>query len=326
MIACMATSRWPAQVEPMLANPGPMPDEPGWAYEYKWDGVRALAYTDGAGGLRLMSRNDLDMSPSYPELAVLGARLPRVILDGEIVTLDRHGSPSFSALQRRMHVRAPSADLVASAPVRYVVFDVLYLGRSLVAKPWQERRSRLESLDLDEPPVTMAAYFTQDPAAVMAVAKERGLEGVVSKRVTAPYRPGRRSPEWTKTPLIQTTEVIITGWKPGAGRREGMIGSLLLAAYDPTGELAFIGGVGTGFTDAMLGDLAETLRPLERETSPFAGPLPAAEVRGARWVEPTVVGEVVYRSFTPDGRLRHSSWRGVRPDRNPDEVRLKLGR
>ena len=325
MIAGMATSRWPGRIEPMLASPGPMPDEPGWAYEFKWDGVRALAYTDGAGGLRLMSRNDLDMSPSYPDLAVLGERLPRVVLDGEIVTLDRHGSPSFSALQRRMHVRTPSADLVASAPVRYVVFDVLHLGRSLVTRPWHERRTKLESLGLDEPPVTIATYATEDPGGAMAVAKERGLEGVVSKRVTALYRPGRRSPDWTKTPLIQTTEVIIAGWKPGAGRREGMIGSLLLGAYDRSGELVFIGGVGTGFTGSMLDDLAETLRPLERETSPFAGKLPPAEVRGARWVDPSVVGEVVYRSFTPDGRLRHSSWRGVRPDREATEIRLTSG-
>jgi bifunctional non-homologous end joining protein LigD len=224
-----------------------------------------------------------------------------------------------------MHVRTPSAALIAAAPVRYVVFDVLHLGRSLTARPWHERRAALDGLGLDAEPVTTGAAFPADPAAVLATARERGLEGVVSKRTDAAYQPGRRSPDWTKTPLIQTTEVIVAGWKPGAGRRAGMIGSLLLAAHDPAGTLVFVGGVGTGFTGAMLTDLGRLLEPLERATSPLAGPVPSAEARGVRWVRPTVVGEVVYRNVTPDGRLRHASWRGLRPDRTPDEVRTVAG-
>jgi len=320
----MASSRWPALIKPMLAVPGALPTGDGWAYEFKWDGVRATAYLDGAGGVRLMSRNDLDMTPSYPELGVLGDRLRghRAILDGEIVTLDRHGVPSFSALQRRMHVREPLDALVATTPVRYVVFDLLYLSRSLVSRPWRARREALEELDISSPPVTVAAYFTSDPSAVMETAKERGLEGVVSKRMDAPYQPGRRSPAWTKTALIQTTEVVVAGYKAGAGRRAGTVGSLALAAHDEAGKLVFVGGVGTGFTQSMLDDLGALLRPLHRATPALDAPVPTADARGVQWVRPTVVGEVVYRSVTPDGRLRHSSWRGLRPDREPSEVRL----
>jgi bifunctional non-homologous end joining protein LigD len=318
---------WPPLIKPMLAVPGELPDADGWVYEFKWDGVRATAYLDGAGGVRLMSRNDLDVTRSYPELEVLSRRLGRrrAVLDGEIVTLDRHGVPSFSALQRRMHVRSPTPALVEAAPVRYVVFDLLYLGRSLVARPWRTRREALDGLGLDEPPVTVAAYFTSHPEAVMDAARGRGLEGVVSKRTDAAYQPGRRSPAWTKTALIQTTEVIIAGYKAGAGRREGTVGSLALAAHDEQGRLVFIGGVGTGFTQAMLTDLGAMLKPLHRATPPLDAPVPAADARGVQWVRPKVVGEVVYRTVTPDGRLRHASWRGLRPDREPAEVKLRRG-
>lgn len=315
---------WPPLIKPMLAVPGALPLGEGWAYEFKWDGVRATAYLDGTGAARLMSRNDLDVSRSYPELAVLGERLGtrKAVLDGEIVTLDRHGAPSFAALQRRMHVREPTEALVEAAPVRYVVFDLLYLGRSLVSKPWHDRRAALDGLGLDAPPVTVAAYFTSDPEAVLDTARERGLEGVVSKRTDAAYQPGRRSPAWTKTALIQTTEVIVAGYKAGAGRRAGTVGSLVLAAHDRDGHLVYIGGVGTGFTQSMLDELGRRLRPLHRATSPLDAPVPTADARGVQWVRPTIVGEVVYRTVTPDGRLRHSSWRGLRPDREPSEVTL----
>lgn len=313
----------PTLIRPMLATAGNLPEEAGWAYEFKWDGVRAVAYAERGGRLRLFSRNDRDITSAYPEIAVLPSLLGgrTGVLDGELVTLDRHGAPSFSALQRRMHVQAPSASLIASAPVRYVVFDLLRLGRTrLVDQSWSRRRAALEELGLDDQRVTVPPVFDGDPDPVMATARERGLEGVVSKRVDSAYQPGRRSPAWRKTALIQTTEVVVAGYKPGAGRRAGLVGSLLLGINEPTG-LVYVGGVGTGFTDAMLEDLGKRLRPLARDRAPFAAPVPSADAKNARWIEPSLVGEVVYRTVTPDGRLRHASWRGLRPDREPDEVR-----
>jgi len=144
---------------------------------------------------------------------------------------------------------------------------------------------------------------------------------VVSKRVDGVYHPGRRSPVWRKTPFIQTTEVVVVGWKPGAGRRAGTVGSLVLGAYDGD-DLRYIGGVGTGFTEDMLAELADLLGPLETAGYPLAEPIPTADRRGVRWVRPEIVGEVVFRSVTPEGRLRHPSWRGLRPDRRPREARL----
>jgi bifunctional non-homologous end joining protein LigD len=143
---------------------------------------------------------------------------------------------------------------------------------------------------------------------------------VVAKRLDSPYSPGRRSPDWIKAPFIRTQEVVILGFKDGEGRRAGTIGALLVGLYRG-GKLSFIGGVGTGFTDAALHALQAQLAPLI-VADPAADDVPRRDARGATWVSPDVVGEVEYRSFTDDGRLRHSSWRGLRPDRRPSEARL----
>lgn len=154
----------------------------------------------------------------------------------------------------------------------------------------------------------------------MASAAAQGLEGVVVKRLTSSYRPGHRSPDWIKTPFSRNQEVVVVGHKPGTGRRTGTIGSLVLAVHDRTGALVFAGGVGTGFTDAELHHLQQVLAPLHRSTPPVTD-IPREHARGVHWVQPSLVGEVAYRNWTPDGRLRHPSWRGLRPDRAPAEVR-----
>jgi bifunctional non-homologous end joining protein LigD len=159
-------------------------------------------------------------------------------------------------------------------------------------------------------------YWADDSGAdLMAAAADQGLEGVVAKRLDSPYQPGVRSRLWIKTPRNATTEVIICGWKPGAGRRSGIIGALLLGAYDDAGRLVYIGKVGTGFTHQMLIDLGKQLRPLHRPDPPFDGPVPRPDARDATWVQPRLVGDVEYRTVSPDGRLRHPSWRGLRTDK-----------
>lgn len=318
-------ARMPTLVPPMLAGAGALPTEPGWAYEFKWDGVRAVAYVDG--GLRLLSRNDRDVTRAYPELGELADLLAgrRAVLDGEIVALDGGGRPSFSALQRRMHVRAPAAALVASTPVRYYLFDLLHLdGRDMTALPYTERRAALENLGLSGGSVETPPYWTGEAGRDLATAAaELGLEGVVAKRLGSAYEPGRRGSAWVKVPLNETVEVIVGGWKPGAGRRAGAIGSLLLGMYDEHDRLQYIGHVGTGFTQTVLRDLGARLEPLARPDPPFADPVPRDQARHAVWVDPVLVGDVTFRSWTPDRRLRHPSWKGLRSDRDPAEIRLR---
>jgi bifunctional non-homologous end joining protein LigD len=310
-------------IAPMLATLGDLPTGTGWAYEFKWDGVRAVSYLDAAG-VRLFSRNDRDVSGSYPELAELARLLAgrRAVLDGEIVALDATGRPSFAQLQRRMHVVEPVVSLLAAVPVAYYVFDLLHLdGRDTLDLPYRQRRELLATLPVRGDAVQLPEHYLDAAGTdVLAAARRRGLEGVVAKRLTSVYRPGRRSPDWIKTPINHTQEVVIIGFKPGEGRRAGTIGSLALAVHDSDGRLSFAGGVGTGFTQAALAQLQQQLTPWRRATAPI-GEVPREHARGVTWVEPLYVGEVAYRSWTPEGHLRHASWRGLRPDRTPEEAR-----
>ncbi|HET7529660.1 MAG TPA: non-homologous end-joining DNA ligase [Mycobacteriales bacterium] len=315
----------PELVKPMLAVlrdelPG---DDDAYGYEFKWDGVRAVVYVKG-GRPRVLSRNDRDVSTSYPELRAmaegLGSR--QVVLDGEIVAFDAEGRPSFGALQSRMHVTDASSvrRLAGQTPVTYLVFDVLHLdGRSLLDLPYVDRREILESLELSGPSWQTPPWFRGGGAAVLEASKQQGLEGVIAKRLDSRYYAGRRSDCWLKVKNLRTQEVVIGGWKPGAGRRAGAIGSLLLGVPGDDG-LLYAGHVGTGFTDKMLRDLEADLAPLARDASPFAHAVPREHARDARWVSPELVGEVAFSEWTRDGRLRHPAWRGLRPDKSPDEV------
>ena len=311
----------PRRVRPMMALPRrELPaDEERYGWELKWDGVRAVAYAE-RGLLRLLSRNDKNMAASYPELAVLAARLDRpAVLDGEIVALDG-GRPSFGRLQSRMHVRRPTGRLIRSVPVHYFLFDLMHLGgESLLALPYTERRARLEDLGLDLEPIRTPPWWRGNGGAVLEASLAQGLEGVVGKPLASRYHPGRRGP-WIKVKNVRHQEVVIAGWLPGAGRRAGMIGSLILGVHGRQGRLAYAGNVGTGFTEAALSDLARALAPLARDTCPFPAGVPREVGRRARWVAPVLAGEVAFGEWTPDGVLRHPSWRGLRPDKRPQDV------
>jgi bifunctional non-homologous end joining protein LigD len=314
----------PETIPPMLAGAGPLPPGDGWAFEFKYDGVRAITYVD-AGRVRVLSRNGNDVTATYPELGALGDLLGdrSAILDGEIVALQAGELPSFAKLAARMHVARPTTALLRTVPVVYYVFDLLWLdGKPLVDEPYDRRRHLLADLALDVPAVRTPPHFTGvDGAAILRAAQLDGLEGIVAKRRNGPYRPGRRSTDsWTKVPLIRTQEILILDWKAGEGRRAGTIGSLLLGVLDEAGALRFAGRVGTGFTDVMLRQLHEQLTPIARRTPPVPD-VPREHARHAHWVEPVLVGEVAFRNWTPDGRMRHPSWRGLRTDRTPPEAR-----
>ena len=323
------TDPMPTSIKPMLAVPGALPaDSTGWAFEIKWDGIRAVLFVEG-GRVRAQSRNDLDVSESFPELADVGKFLGMTacVLDGEIVALGADGRPSFTTLQHRMHVanhrealRRASAD-----PVTFVAFDLLYAdGRLLLDAPYDERRGHLETLGLAGPTfITTESFRDVDGQDILDAAVQNGLEGIVAKRRDGPYRAGRRHPDWTKVKSFRTQEVVIGGWTEGKGERNGSLGALLLGLPVGTDALRYIGKVGTGFGEQSRRELLEELEPLVTEEPPFEDRVPAADAARAHFVVPRLVGEVAYGEWTPAGRLRHPVWRGLRPEKRPDEVEVE---
>lgn len=311
-------------LRPMLAVAGGLPsDGGGWAFEMKWDGVRALAHVDG-GRVRLVSRTGRDMSGAYPELQGLAAAIGRrAVLDGEIVAFGGGTWPSFEALAQRMHVTSPAraARLAREEPVSFLAFDVLCLnGQLLLDAPYRQRRGLLEELGLEGRHWQIPPSLTgRDGASLLAVSRQHGLEGIVAKRLDSRYEPGRRSPAWVKIKNVRRQEVVIGGWQPGAGARAGQIGSLLIGVQGPDG-LEFAGHVGTGFTQATLALLGRRLAPLRQDSSPFAAPVPREHARTAVWVRPLVVAEVEFASWTAEGRMRAASYKGLRDDKDPGEV------
>jgi bifunctional non-homologous end joining protein LigD len=344
----MAADEMPRNLEPMLATAATtLPGGDGWAYEVKWDGVRALAHL-AAQELRIAARRGEDVSGRYPELAAIPAALPgrELILDGELVAFDKDGNPSFGLLQRRMGLTNEGRirQRVADTPVTYVAFDLLWLdGRSLLAEPYERRRELLAELGFDGPSWQAPGHSVGDGEALLAASRERGLEGIVAKRLASAYRPGRRSPDWVKVQNRRRQELVIGGYMPGEGGRSRRVGSLLVGYWDATPEeaagigraqrLVYAGGVGTGFTQTALGELTDLLAPLRRETSPFeAGWDPelkyAARIRDRGplvWVEPVVVCEVEFLSWTHEDTVRAASYKGVRDDKDARDVIREVG-
>ncbi len=245
------------------------------------------------------------------------------VLDGEVVALGEDGRPSFSLLQHRMHVanQREARRRATSHPASFVAFDLLYLeGHSLLALPYDERRAKLEALQLSGDSFTTTESFRnvsgQD---ILAATVQNGLEGVVAKRRESPYRAGRRHPDWLKIKSFHTQEVVIGGWTEGRGERDGSLGALLLGIPDGPG-LRYVGKVGTGFSARTRRELLEDLRPLSSADSPFTSPLPANEAARAHFVRPALVGEVDYGEWTAAHRLRHPTWRGLRKDKAPNDV------
>ncbi len=310
---------------PMLAVAGELPpasQDAAWGYEFKWDGVRALAAVHD-GRVELWARSGIPVTDRYPELVRPPETLrgADVVVDGEVVALDRLGRPDFGLLQNRMHRTggAEVARLAAAAPVTFLVFDVLTVGgASLLDLPYGERRERLDGLGAQGQRWVTTPWFRGGGAGVHAASRDNGLEGVVAKRLDSAYRPGVRAPEWRKVKHLRMQSVVVGGWRPGRGRRAGGVGSLLVGVHDDDGRLVYAGHVGTGFTDAALREIGGLLTA--RRTPPFADALPREVARDARWAEPGLVGEVAFAAWTADGRMRHPAWRGLREDLDVDDV------
>ena len=315
----------PDQLVPMLARSGTVPArDDGWAYEIKWDGVRAVCFSE-PGRMRFVTRNGNDVTARYPELVRLNRALSmhRAILDGEVVAFDAEGRPSFGALQGRMHLTREGQvkRLAKEAPVTYVAFDLVWLdGRSLTDRPYAERRAVLRKLLADGERWQVPDHVVGGGAQLLAATREQGLEGIVAKRLDSPYEAGRRTGHWLKIKNTNRQELVVGGWLPGEGRRRDRIGALLVGVQETAdaghGTLRFAGRVGTGFTEDELDRLALLLAPLERDGTPFdVVPRGVKIPREAVWVHPRLVVEVEFAEWTRDGVLRAPSYKGLRDDK-----------
>ncbi|HET6403646.1 MAG TPA: non-homologous end-joining DNA ligase [Candidatus Thermoplasmatota archaeon] len=320
---------FPDRILPMLAHASGYPaNEEEYAFELKWDGVRAIAYVEN-GRLTLRSRNLNNITAQYPELRGLADALPgrQLVLDGEIIAPDETGRPSFQRLQNRLGVvqRGLAAKRSEETPVIYVIFDILYLdGHDVMPLPYEERRELLESLPLTGPSWRVAPVVFGEGKHLLEMP---GWEGVVAKRLGSAYEPGARSRAWIKIKRQKRQELVIAGWTEGKGARGGRIGALVLGYYDLTPEearekgtrprLLYAGSAGTGFSAATLDGLKRLLEPDIRDASPFDVPI---DKKGVTFVEPRYVAEFEFTEWTSDGKLRHPSYKGLREDKSPHHV------
>lgn len=280
-------------------------DDAGWWFEIKWDGYRAIV---GAahGVVRARSRRGLDLLGPFPELRAV--EIPDgVVVDGEIVAFDDAGRPSFSLLQRRTGFGG--AGTGARVGVNLVVFDVLFHGAEVIDHPYEERRALLDRLEL-APPIVVPDPTPSAGHSLFEAVKERGIEGIVAKRLGSRYQPGRRSEDWQKVSIRHKLRAVVGGYMPGDGGRASTFGSVLVGLYEPRG-LRWIAAVGSGFTDSSLHAFHEALSQIERDTSPFINevvlPGPAKPV----WVEPAIVIDVEYKEWTLDDHLRAPVYKGI---------------
>jgi bifunctional non-homologous end joining protein LigD len=308
-------------MRPMLASPATaVPAGRDWVHEVKWDGMRVLADVHD-GQLVLSSRVGNDVTVSFPELAPLAGLYDDMLLDGEVVAL-QDGRPSFGALADRMHVRdrRRAEVLAGTRPVTFMVFDLLRLyGADLTAQPLTARRELLDRLDLSGRHWQVPPVY-DDGQELFAATLEQGLEGVVSKRRSSPYLPGRRSKDWLKSPHRSTVSAVVGGWRPEKTNDSGRLGAVLLGVPDGAGGWRFAGRMGSGIAGRAGSQLFEAIAGHPRAQSPFSDEVPRIDRVGATWVEPLVVVEARTLEVTRDGRLRPPAYLGIRADLTPDDL------
>ncbi|MDQ3964790.1 MAG: non-homologous end-joining DNA ligase, partial [Actinomycetota bacterium] len=318
------------ELVPMLATLAKEPfDDDGWIFEPKWDGVRALV-TCGIEETMVVSRTGRDITATYPELAKLHDRVVAIdaIVDGEIVAMER-GRPSFERLQSRINLQNPHdiARIAKQIPVSFVAYDILYIdGRSLLKAPLEERKQLLAEAIVVSDTVQISPVIPGEGITLFEAARAQRLEGIVAKKLGCSYRPGRRAKDWIKIKTVMEADLVIGGWSPGEGNRSSTFGALIVGAYDGEG-LRFVGSVGTGFDQRALEDLIPRLKDLETDKMPFVvdprkapgGSRFGKPIRDPHWVRPELVGSVEFRELTSVGRLRAPSFKGLRPDKAPED-------
>ncbi|WP_373323021.1 non-homologous end-joining DNA ligase [Desulforamulus aquiferis] len=306
------------RIKPMLATTAEPFDSQDYLYEIKWDGYRGLAYLGQQ--TTILSRNQLDLTPRFPELQGLHlrAREKPTILDGEIVVL-KEGKPSFSSLQARGKISDPLRinRLARQLPAIFIAFDILYVaGRDVTRLTVTERKEILERIVEQGPELIISQSVIGSGVQFFKQVTKSGLEGVMAKRIDSPYLPGKRSGYWKKIRVIKSADLVICGWEKGEGKRH--LGSLILAGYFKDGWY-YNGKVGTGMSRKEELLLLEKLKPLEI-SKPVFDP-PRGEFKQPYWVKPVLVCEVNYSEISPDNRLRHPSYKGLRHDKSPADCK-----
>jgi bifunctional non-homologous end joining protein LigD len=318
------------RIAPMLATASAeVPRASGYAYEFKWDGYRAIIHLEH-GRARIDSRRVNDVTTRFQEIADGASRVRErhLVLDGEIVALDPENRPSFGLLQQHLRVPGAGPALRHAPPVVFFAFDVLYRDhRPLLDKPYTERREVLADLALEDAGWRVPPFEIDQGAAMLTVSDDLRLEGIVAKRLDSPYVPGTRSRDWLKIKHRRRQEFVVAGWSRGEGGRSGTFGSLILGYYerrhserkkgDPRPRFIYAGRVGTGFDDAALTRILEALRPIATKKNPFDAGDPGKDVT---FVEPSLVAEVSFTEWTHLGQLRQTSFHGLRTDIDPTEV------
>ncbi len=318
----------PTAIQPMLASIAEDPfDDPNWLFEIKWDGYRVISFIE-KGKVRMVSRNQNDLGPRYPELRELPelVRAKSAILDGEVVVLDEHGRPSFSLMQQRTGIRAHGRQAAArpDLPILYYVFDLIYLdGYDLRGVGLDDRKRVLQQILPSGELVRYSDHHAGQGVALFQAAKQKGLEGIVAKKCNSCYEE-RRSREWLKIKITQTADCVVGGYTSPEGSRQ-YFGSLVLGLYNDKKELIHVGHAGTGFNYATLKQIFEVLREIESKKSPFTG---AVDAKNVHWVKPVRVAEVKFSEWTHETsegglKLRAPVFLGLRDDKNPQDCTFK---
>ncbi len=318
----------PTAIHPMLATSVEKPfDDPEWLFEIKWDGYRAVAFI-AKGKVRLVSRNQNDLTAQYPELHSLPSfvQAETAILDGEIAALDEQGRASFSLMQQRTGIREAGRRTASrrDIPVLYYVFDLLYLdGYDLRRVSLEQRKKVLAEITNAAGPLRYSDHFAQGKA-LFDVARQKGLEGILAKRRDSIYEE-RRTQAWLKIKITQTLDCVIGGYTDPEGSRM-YFGSIVLGLYDRNGDLIHVGQAGTGFDQAMLKEIWGVLKKRETKRSPF--PHGVEALREVHWVKPELVAEIKFSEWThatAEGgmKLRAPVFLGLREDKDPKECVLQ---
>ena len=323
----------PTTIHPMLAESIDEPfDGDEWLFEIKWDGYRAVAFIEN-GKVRLVSRNQNDLTARYPELKDMASliKAKNAILDGEVVALDEDGRASFSLMQQRTGFRPGGRRGAANAdvPVLYYAFDLLYLdGYDWRRVPLEERKSKLESLLVAGDALRYSDHYEAHGKALFEIARQKKLEGILAKKKASFYEE-RRSREWLKIKIRHRLECVVGGYTEPEGSREHF-GSLVLGLYDKQGHLIHVGQVGSGFDQKLLNQISKVLKKIETKKNPFYGEVEA--LRKVNWVKPRLVAEIEYAEWT-DGtsegsgpKLRAPVFLGLRDDKDPKECVLEVER
>ena len=314
----------PSEIHPMLATSVDEPfDGPDWLFEIKWDGYRAVAFIEN-GKVRLVSRNQNDLTARYPELKDLAGsvKAKNAILDGEVVALDEQGRASFSLMQQRTGFRPGGrrAPTNADVPVLYYAFDLLYLdGYDWRRVPLEDRKKKLASILITGDSLRYSDHYEQQGKALFEIARQKALEGVLAKKRDSAYQE-RRSSEWLKIKIRHRLEAVIGGYTEPEGSR-AHFGSIVLGLYDNNGRLIHVGQAGSGFNQKSLDEISQILKKRATKQKPFYGEVEA--LRKVYWVKPELVAEIEYAEWTEGAtggsgpKLRAPVFLGLRDDKDP---------